>query len=136
MFRGMRGLDTRLVWRDRVEAQSVLVSTPYHYSEPTLSPDQRQVALSRFDPRPSPQFGIGVTKVTSDIWVVDAGTGAGSRFTFDPAADFAPVWSPDGTRIVFSSNRAGQVSLFQKYVNGVGGEQLLLGRRAVAQRRP
>jgi Tol biopolymer transport system component len=94
------------------------------------------VALSRFDPRPSPQFGIGVTKVTSDIWVVDAGTGAGSRFTFDPAADFAPVWSPDGTRIVFSSNRAGQVSLFQKYVNGVGGEQLLLGRRAVAQRRP
>lgn len=127
MFRGMRGLDTRLVWRDRVEGQSVLVATPFHYSEPTLSPDQKQIALSRFDPRPSTQFGIGVTKVTSDIWVTDARSGAGSRFTFDPAADFAPVWSPDGTRIVFSSNRTGRVSLFQKNVNGVGGEQLLLG---------
>jgi Tol biopolymer transport system component len=127
MFRGMRGLDTRLVWRDRVEGQSVLVATPFHYSEPTLSPDHTQIALSRFDPRPSTQFGIGVTKVTSDIWVTDAKSGAGSRFTFDPAADFAPVWSPDGTRIVFSSNRTGRVSLFEKNVNGVGGEQLLLG---------
>jgi Tol biopolymer transport system component len=126
MFRAMRGLDTRLTWRDRAGLQSVLVETPTHYTEPTLSPDQTRVAFAIFDPRPS-TFGIGVTKVTSDIWLLDASTGARSRFTFDPAADFAPVWSPDGTRIVFSSNRGGEVALYQKRLDGAGGEELLLG---------
>ena len=127
MFRALRGLDTRLVWRDRAGRSSVLLEAPTHYTEPTMSPDQKRVALAVFDPRPSPQFGIGVTKVTSDIWVIDAESGAGSRFTFDPAADFAPVWSPDGTRVVFSSNRGGEVGLYQKKVDGAGGEELLLG---------
>ena len=30
-----------------------------------------------------------------------------SRLTFDPAADIVPLWSPDGTRIVFTSARSG-----------------------------
>jgi hypothetical protein len=124
-FRGLRGLDTRLVWREATKMSSTLLETPTHYTEPSLSPDQKRVALSVFAPRPSPQFGIGSTKVTSDIWMVDAESGAYSRFTFDPAAEFAPVWSPDGTLVVFSSNRGGDVHLYQKRADGSGVEEQL-----------
>jgi Tol biopolymer transport system component len=40
-----------------------------------------------------------------DIWIHDLERGVGSRFTFDPASDIAPVWSSDGVRIAFSSMR-------------------------------
>jgi len=49
-----------------------------------------------------------------------------SRFTSDVADDVFPVWSPDGSRIVFSSNRKGIQDLYQKSVTGGGNEDLLL----------
>ena len=39
------------------------------------------------------------------LWLVDVATGAASRLTDGPVADGEPAWSPDGTRIAFSSNR-------------------------------
>ena len=49
-----------------------------------------------------------------------------SRFTFDPANDGAPAWSPDGARIAFNSNRGGQFNLYQKLSSGAGGDEELL----------
>ncbi len=60
------------------------------------------------------------------MWLVDLARGASSRFTFDPAADFNPVWSPDSTRIVFSSTRLGLPDLYLKASSGAGNEELLL----------
>jgi eukaryotic-like serine/threonine-protein kinase len=40
--------------------------------------------------------------------------------------DTNPVWSPDGSRIVFSSNRSGEFDLYWKPSNGAGNEELLL----------
>ena len=42
----------------------------------------------------------------TDVWLLDGVRT--SRLTFDAAVDSYPVWSPDGSRIVFSSNRTGQ----------------------------
>ena len=126
IYRSLRGLDTQLVWRGRVEHQSALVEQSSTYSEPTLSPDGKRVAVAVFDPHPSERFGFGLERVTADIWIMDAASGAAFRFTFDPSADFAPVWSPDGNRIVFASNRRGTLDLYQKRADGVDGEELLL----------
>ena len=53
--------------------------------------------------------------------------GTMSRFTFDAAQDNAmPVWSPDGSRIVFGSLRNGKWGLYEKAANRTGGEQLLV----------
>jgi Tol biopolymer transport system component len=46
--------------------------------------------------------------------------------TFDSASDIDPVWSPDGSSIIFRSNRDGHYDLYQKFVNGGKGEVVLL----------
>ena len=47
------------------------------------------------------------------------------RLTFSPAADFAPVWTPDGHRLVFFSQRDGQGGLFWQPANRPGGAEKL-----------
>src|SRR5262249_3002756 len=49
-----------------------------------------------------------------------------SRFTSDAAVDAQPIWSPDGLRIAFKSNRKGRYELYTKPATGVGTEELLL----------
>ena len=61
---------------------------------------------------------------SSDIWVQDVIRN--NRFTFDPADDRYPIWSPDGTRVVFASNRNGTYDLYEKAADGSGREQVLL----------
>src|SRR5262245_48901692 len=36
-----------------------------------------------------------------DIWVAEANGTSPRRLTTDPLREFAPTWSPDGTRLVF-----------------------------------
>jgi Tol biopolymer transport system component len=62
----------------------------------------------------------------SDIWVQDLDRGVSSRFTFHPSGHVAPGWSPDGSRIVFSSSRDGQYDLYWKNASGAGQDERLL----------
>ena len=58
---------------------------------------------------------------------MDLARGDATRFTFDPANEQLPTWSPDGTQLVFSSNRLGHNNLYLKSISGImGSEQLLL----------
>jgi Tol biopolymer transport system component len=53
--------------------------------------------------------------------------GAHTRaFASDPADDRFTIWSPDGTRVVFASNRKGVFDLYQKASSGSGAEEILL----------
>lgn len=88
--------------------------------EPRLSPDGRRIAF-------------GLRQATSDIWIYDIEGGTLSRFTFD-GDNFAPVWSPEGRRLTFSSNRSGPCQIFSQGLEDqepsllVGGEHDLVPR--------
>src|SRR5262245_41775404 len=84
-------------------------------SGPWLSPDEKRFVADRPDPK-TPTF---------DLWLYDISGSNAQRFTFDPASDIHPVWSPDGRRIVWTSNRDGITNLYQKAASGAGEETLL-----------
>jgi serine/threonine protein kinase/Tol biopolymer transport system component len=81
-----------------------------------LSLDEKRFIADRNEPQ----------TITNDLWMYDVSGDNAQRFTFDPANDWAPVWSPDGSRIVWASDRGGKLNLYQKAASGAGEETLLL----------
>jgi Tol biopolymer transport system component len=61
-----------------------------------------------------------------DLWLYDVEGGGAPQFTFDPALNNFPVWSPDGRRIIWVSNREGPQNLYWKASSGAGQDELLL----------
>ncbi len=106
----------QLTWVDRANKQLTPIGVPGFLSEPCLSPDEKRVVLGKADSQPN----------SLDIWLFDLSRGTTTRFTFNPSEEVCPLWSPDGTRIVFSSNRSSQQDLYQKNSSGTGGEEPLL----------
>ncbi len=104
------------LWFDRGGRQTGALGAAGLYFNLALSPDERRAAVDLTDT----QTG------TTDIWLFDLAHGIPSRFTTHPANDSTPLWSPDGSRIVFSSNREGVSNLYQKIASGVGPEEVLL----------
>jgi Tol biopolymer transport system component len=61
-----------------------------------------------------------------DIWLFDAARNLGTRFTFDPANETSPFFSPDGNWLAYSSNRKGHDDIYRKAVSGSADEELLV----------
>ena len=114
---GSSSPESVLQWVDRSGKRLGVVGEPADYSNPALSPDDRRLAIGIRDPQ---------TK-TRDIWIFDQLRGTKTRLTFDPADDLDSIWSPDGTRIAFTSNRLGQRDIYQTPADGSGSAELLLG---------
>jgi len=104
-----------MVWVDRAGKEEPIAAPPRAYEHPRLSPDGTRLALASTDQE-------------SDIWIWDLQRTTLTRLTNDPGRDYLPLWMPNGRRIVFSSDRAGQTSLWWQAADGTGAaEQLTTG---------
>ena len=64
--------------------------------------------------------------IAKDIWIYDLSRNTLTRLTFDAANVIKPRWSPDGRRVVFSTNReGGEGNLFWKASDGTGAVERL-----------
>ncbi|HXW06431.1 MAG TPA: protein kinase [Vicinamibacterales bacterium] len=109
------GSQPRPAWFDR-KGEFLQTMTSPTASHPSLSKDARFIAFDRIDAA----SGAG------DIWLEDRARGVTTRLTSHPGFDWIPIWSPDGSRIAFASNREGTMDLYIKPVDGSEPERLLL----------
>ena len=63
----------------------------------------------------------------ADIYVASASGGIPQRLTTSPGIDTDPSFSPDGTRIVFESDRSGTPQLYVMNSDGTGQRRLTFG---------
>ncbi|MCK4410613.1 MAG: PD40 domain-containing protein, partial [Candidatus Eisenbacteria sp.] len=80
--------------------------------------------LNAREPAPSPDGGEIAFSYMGDLWKVPSVGGAATRLTVHEAYDDVPLWSPDGGRIAFASNRAGNADIYVVPCDGGVPERL------------
>ena len=111
---GRKGVSgSHLVWVSRDGKEVPLPAPVRSYNQPRLSPDGRRIAVD---------VVAGATQV--QVWLYDIPAGSLSPFTFTGGNRHA-VWTPDGTRIAFQSDREGPQQVFWKRLDGSGVEERL-----------
>jgi serine/threonine protein kinase/Tol biopolymer transport system component len=105
-----------LAWIKRSGERLATVATDPRYVDFRISPDARYLAMSK----------VAAGTDDSDISVLDMERGRTRRLTTSPATDASPVWAPDGTRMVFRSNRESNHDLYIRDSSGAGGDALFL----------
>ena len=92
-----------VAWVDREGVEIGPIGSPGSFRNPELSPDGTKLAVMS----------------NGDIWVYDLERGVSTRITFE-GQDAAAIWSPDGSRLAFSSSREGSFKLFEVPADGSG----------------
>jgi len=109
---GEAATTSELVWVDRTGHELGKIGEPGPYFDLALSPDGTRLA-----------YGFAERSGTQDIWVRDLKRDVASRITFNPGNEMWPVWSSDGRRIAFSSDREGHYAAMVRDASGTGSEQ-------------
>jgi Tol biopolymer transport system component len=106
---------TIATWYDANGLPSGTLNLPRgHYESITISPDgTRGVAV------------LSTSPSESSLWLVDLARGGATPLSSGRGRNDTPVWSPDGTRVVWAADRDGAQNLFVKSVDDVAPERLL-----------
>jgi len=117
---GVQSNQSRLVWVSRNGTEQSLAAPAHSYLAPRLSPDGRRIAVS-------------IDEQDAQLWLYDLGRGTFTWFTFEGSANYFPIWTPDGKRIAFQSNREGPSNIFWQLADGSGrAERLTTGEYVTA----
>jgi serine/threonine-protein kinase len=103
--------DSTLLWVDRHGREEPVGVPPGPYVYPRVSPDGTRIALDWGGP-------------DRDLWTWDLGRRTLTRITDDPAEDMLPIWSLDGRRIFFASNREGEFHVYSTAADGGSAPRL------------
>jgi len=109
---GLQSAQSRLVWVSRNGVEKPLAAPSHTFLGPRLSPDGRRLA-------------VGITEQDSQIWLYDLTRDTMTRLTFEGDTNLAPLWTPDGKRIAFNSNKEGPLNIFWQLADGSGGLERL-----------
>jgi serine/threonine protein kinase len=112
---GETSVGWNLLWWGRDGKQNGAIPQSDRYLAPRLSPDGTRLAVDIF----AGEQGIG------DIWIFDLARGTSTRLTFGPYSQGAPVWSPDGKTLFYSSG-AGFPHIRAKAADGSTPERIVL----------
>lgn len=110
---------TQLTWLDRMGRSLGTAGPLGDYDGLELSPDERRLVVHRRD----------LQTENVDVWLFDLLRNTSSRFTFDVGNDSSAVFSPDGQRVAYLSQRPDTPGIYQKHVGGTASEELLIGVR-------
>jgi len=115
---GPETANAQLMWFDR-QGKPLGTAGGRLHAGLALSPDGVQAAIALVD--------FSKSAPALDVWLLDLVRGIPKRFTFGKGDNYLPIWSADGSRIIFASNREGGIAnLYQKLANGAKEEELLL----------
>ena len=103
----------RLVWVAGDGSEEPLEIEPRAFRHPRLSADGTELAVAVRDGE------------RHDIWIYDLANHTHRRFTYE-GDNLSPVWTSDGSRIAYSSDRGGALELFWQPADGSGAPERLL----------
>jgi Tol biopolymer transport system component len=88
-----------------------------------ISPDGNRAAVDIENPKTG----------SSDIWVFELGRGVSTRLHSDPVDEIMPVWSADGAKLFYRSDRGGPPDLYEIAPGIPGSERPVLELPGVQQ---
>ena len=103
------------LWFDRNGKNLGAVGKPDVYGNVFLSPNEKSLAADKTD--------MATQNQNADVWTFDLHGGSAKRLTFDPSNHATAVWSPDGSRLIYTSNRLRNFDLYMKSSDGTQEEK-------------
>jgi hypothetical protein len=105
--------DNELVWVDRNGTITAAGIKPRIMLTARISPDESRILFNEYS-------------VNADVWSYDRQRGGEARHTSDGQNAF-PIWSPDGSRIAFRSDRTGPARIYVARLNSLDAQPITAG---------
>ena len=112
----------RLEWFDRKGSMTGTFGEPAAQFSVRISPDGSRIAEGIYD----------AGTQSTQVWIGDVSRGVRTRLTSGTSSNTQPIWSPDGSKIAFQTDRKHQADVYAMAADGSGTQDAItdeLGQR-------